>query len=122
MRLLIVAVAYGILFGVYPTIIAETFGINCLSQNWGIMTLSPIVFGNIFNIIYGRVYDAHSAILPDGSRDCPDGLYCYSAAYWVTFGGALLGVMLSVWSIRHDHVTKHKARKEARGRDLAREA
>src|SRR5688572_22971956 len=32
---------YGFLFGVFPSIVAETFGIRGLSQNWGFMTLSP---------------------------------------------------------------------------------
>lgn len=43
--------AYGFLFGVYPALVAETFGVNGLSQNWGTMTLAPVVFGNIFNLI-----------------------------------------------------------------------
>ncbi len=45
--------AYGFLFGVYPSLVAECFGVNGLSQNWGCMTLAPIVFGNIFNLLYG---------------------------------------------------------------------
>ena len=46
-------VAYGALFGVFPSIVAEVFGINKMSQNWGWMTLSPAISGNIFNILYG---------------------------------------------------------------------
>ena len=34
--------AYGILFGVYPSIVAETFGIHGLSQNWGILRKSVV--------------------------------------------------------------------------------
>lgn len=45
--------AYGFLFGVFPSLVAECFGVNGLSQNWGCMTLAPIVFGNIFNLLYG---------------------------------------------------------------------
>ena len=33
---------YGFLFGVFPSIVAETFGIKGLSQNWGFMTLAPV--------------------------------------------------------------------------------
>lgn len=47
--------AYGILFGVFPSIVAETFGIHGLSQNWGLMTLSPVISGNVFNLFYGSV-------------------------------------------------------------------
>ena len=111
--------AYGFLFGVYPALVAETFGVNGLSQNWGSMTLAPIVFGNIFNLIYGHIYDQHSIILPDGQRDCKDGLYCYRNAYFVTLGASLIGVFLSLFNIHRDRVGKLKKRIE---RDRAREA
>ena len=114
------AVAYGFLFGVYPALVAQEFGINGLSQNWGCMTLAPVIFGQLFNLLYGSIYDHHSNILPDGHRDCPDGLNCYRSAYWVTFAASLAGVGLSLWSIRHEHVVKAKLRKSAR--DEGREA
>lgn len=38
----------------------------------------------------------------------------------MTFGASVAGVVISLWSIRHDHVTKAKMRKL--GRDLGREA
>ena len=111
--------AYGFLFGVYPSLVTEAFGVNGLSQNWGTMTLSPILFGNIFNLIYGHIYDRHSIILPDGQRDCKDGLYCYRDAYFVTLGSSLIGVLISLWCIHHDWVARLKKRK---ARDRAREA
>ena len=111
--------AYGFLFGVYPALVAETFGVQGLSQNWGTMTLAPIIFGNIFNLIYGNIYDRHSLILPDGQRVCKDGLYCYRNAYFVTLGASLVGVGLSLWCIHHDWVAELKNRKS---RDRAREA
>ncbi|KAL9632399.1 MAG: hypothetical protein Q9164_005339, partial [Protoblastenia rupestris] len=61
--------AYGFLFGCFPALVAETFGVHGLSQNWGCMTLAPVVSGNIFNLLYGRIYDRHSVILGDGTRD-----------------------------------------------------
>ena len=111
--------AYGFLFGVYPALVAEAFGVKGLSQNWGTMSLAPIVFGNLFNLIYGHIYDQHSIILPDGHRDCRDGLYCYRGAYFVTLGASLVGVMASLWSIHHDWAAKVRRRKD---RDRAREA
>lgn len=111
--------AYGFLFGVYPALVAETFGVNGLSQNWGSMTLAPIVFGNIFNLIYGHIYDRHSIILPDGQRDCKDGLYCYRNAYFVTMGASLVGVIFSLGSIHHARAAKMKKLKDG---DRAREA
>lgn len=113
--------AYGFLFGVYPTLVVETFGIAGFSQNWGTMTLAPILFGNAFNSVYGWVYDGHSVIRGDGARDCRDGLECYRNAYIVTTVACILGVGVSVWSIRHDYVGKREG-KSAKERDYSREA
>ena len=102
--------AYGFLFGVFPSLVAEAFGINGLSQNWGWMTLSPVISGNVFNLLYGRIYDYHS-VIKNGRRACPDGIECYRTAYWVTFGASLAGMLISLWSIRHDNVIKSRRRK-----------
>jgi hypothetical protein len=108
--------AYGFLFGVYPSLVAETFGIHGLSQNWGFMTLAPVVSGNIFNIFYGIVYDSHSEILPGGERQCDEGLACYRSAYMVTIGACALGLAVSLWNIHHIHM---KRVKDAKRQELA---
>ncbi|KAI0158924.1 major facilitator superfamily domain-containing protein [Pestalotiopsis sp. NC0098] len=87
---------YGFLFGVFPSIVAESFGIHALSQNWGYMTLSPVISSNVFNLFYGWVFDAHSIVEPDGSRDCTEGLSCYRAAYLVTICACALGVAVTL--------------------------
>lgn len=92
-------VAYGFLFGVFPSLVAHTFGIGGLSQNWGIMTLAPIFSGNVFNPLYGHIYDQHSVVGPDGNRSCPDGLACYQAAYYMTFFSGVAGIVVCLWSI-----------------------
>ena len=69
-------IAYGFLFGVVPSLVAHTFGIGGLSQNWGFMILAPVLSGNVFNLLYGSIFDKHSVVGPDGERDCPDGLGC----------------------------------------------
>ncbi|KAI9736066.1 MAG: hypothetical protein M1818_006242 [Claussenomyces sp. TS43310] len=98
--------AYGFLFGVFPSIVAETFGIHGMSQNWGVMTMAPVVSGNIFNLFYGVVFDAHSKILDGGERVCDAGLDCYRNAYVVTIVSCVFGLGVSLWSIRHGHVRK----------------
>ncbi|ESU07297.1 hypothetical protein FGSG_01930 [Fusarium graminearum PH-1] len=68
--------AYGFLFGVSPSLVAETFGVGGLSQNWGFITMAPVFSSNIFNLFYGKIYDAHSVtvfnatVLPIGSHYC----------------------------------------------------
>ncbi|TDZ28254.1 putative membrane protein [Colletotrichum trifolii] len=106
-------IAYGFLFGVFPSIVAETFGIHGLSQNWGLMTLSPVVSGNIFNIFYGKIYDEHSILGSDGERVCHDGLDCYRAAYIMTLVSCSVGLVSTLWVIRHQRL---KWAKEAKRR------
>ena len=106
--------AYGILFGVYPSLIAHAFGVHGLSQNWGTMTLAPAIFGNIFNILYGRVYDSHST---GGDMVCDRGVACYASAYWVTFGSALAGIGLVGWSIWHENRERMRSVVMERERD-----
>ncbi|KAI4095776.1 MAG: hypothetical protein LQ339_007139 [Xanthoria mediterranea] len=110
----ITGLAYGFLYGVFPSLVAQAFGVNGLSQNWGAMTLAPIIFGNIFNLLYGHIYDHHS-YGHDGQMTCPEGLECYKRAYWLTLGGSCLAVGLSLWSIRYAN------RKQSRTRHFERD-
>jgi MFS family permease len=95
--------AYGFLFGCFPSLVAEAFGIHGLSTNWGCMTLSPVISGNIFNLFYGMIYDKHSIIKPGGERECTEGLACYRSAYLVTVVACLLGFVVSLFSIWNTH-------------------
>ncbi|CAG8973251.1 hypothetical protein HYALB_00000010 [Hymenoscyphus albidus] len=111
--------AYGFLFGCFPSIVAEAFGVNGMSQNWGTMTLSPVISGNVFNIFYGEVFDAHSVIGKDGERVCNDGLQCYRKAYIVTVIACLIGLVVNLWSIRWTHLARleEDRMQELEGRD-----
>lgn len=114
---LLTGLAYGFLFGVFPSLVAHTFGIGGLSQNFGIMTLAPIFSGNIFNLIYGNVYDSHSSVVdPDGRRDCPDGLGCYQVAYYATFFSGVAGMFACFWSILRERRIHGTFRKIEHGR------
>ena len=105
--------AYGFLFGVFPSIVAESFGIHGLSQNWGFMTLSPVISGNIFNLFYGAVFDSHSVMGSDGEWSCPDGVDCYRNAYIVTFLAACVGIAVTLSIIRRQHL--RRLREEGKG-------
>ncbi|KAL1893213.1 hypothetical protein Cpir12675_004232 [Ceratocystis pirilliformis] len=106
---------YGFLFGVYPSIVAESFGIHGLSQNWGVMTLAPVASGNVFNMFYGMVYDAHSTREDDGLNVCADGLSCYRDAYKLTLMACVIGLVLTTLVIRHEH---RIGSKESKGRTV----
>lgn len=105
-----ILVAYGVLFGVGPSLVAEIFGVNGLSQNWGVMMTGPIIFGNIFNVLYGRIYDQHSQTRPSGHLECLQGLNCYKDAYWATFGSSFLGMVVILWCIHRRHVAQKRAK------------
>ncbi|KAF8457618.1 hypothetical protein BDZ91DRAFT_744170 [Kalaharituber pfeilii] len=94
--------AYGTLFGVYPTIVSEVFGLHGLSQNWGTMTISAVISGQIFNLFYGRIYDSHSIIIPGKPRECSEGIECYRDSYYITLLSSMLGLGLSLWTIKRN--------------------
>lgn len=106
--------AYGMLFGVYPSLVAHTFGVHGLSQNWGTMTLAPVVSGNIFNLLYGSIFDSHTIVEDDGTRECLIGRKCYSSAYLVTFFASIGGLVLCLWCIWHENQVAKRKMKEAR--------
>ncbi|KAI0368451.1 MFS general substrate transporter [Pilatotrama ljubarskyi] len=55
----LLGVAYGGLFGLFPTMVIEWFGLPHFSENWGFVSLSPMIGGNILSIAFGRNLDAH---------------------------------------------------------------
>lgn len=109
--------AYGMLFGVYPSLVAHTFGVHGLSQNWGTMTLAPVISGNVFNLIYGRIYDSHS-VLDDktGDRECLEGKSCYVGAFWMTLVASLGALALSLYTIWYEKRVEHERWKGKRRR------
>jgi len=108
--------AYGALFGVYPALVADAFGVNGLSLNWGFMTIAPVIFGNIFNLIYGSVFDAHSTTGPNGEVTCDLGIDCYRYAYWVTLIASIVSVAVSLGTVWRDGQKMHRIREVAEGR------
>ncbi|TKA55386.1 hypothetical protein B0A53_02310 [Rhodotorula sp. CCFEE 5036] len=54
-----VGFSYGTLFGLVPVVMLERFGIRDFAQNNGWLCLSPSVFANFSNLLFGAVYDSH---------------------------------------------------------------
>lgn len=106
--------AYGTLFGVCPTLVFEWFGMKHFSQNYGFVSLSPVVAGNVFNLLFGRVYDSHvpqdttilSSVMealrggrgdhPAARHLCMDGEECYRQVFVVTSVGCGVAVVVSL--------------------------
>lgn len=107
-------IAYGFLFGCFPSLVAQTFGAAGLAQNWGTMTIAPILFGNVFNMLYGGIYDARSQVVAQsGHAQCQLGLECYRTAYLVTFVTSLAAIAACLWSIRYEAASRGWHRKKS---------
>ncbi|KAF1992434.1 MFS general substrate transporter [Aulographum hederae CBS 113979] len=106
--------AYGALFGVYPALVADAFGVHGLSMNWGTMTVSPVLSGPLFNAVYGAIFDSHSKTLESGVMVCEEGLQCYRSAYYMTLGASLVGVGIALWAVNWDHRRKAEEEREMR--------
>ncbi|KAI7830536.1 major facilitator superfamily domain-containing protein [Gamsiella multidivaricata] len=53
----LVGLGYGSVFGVAPTIVSEWFGVNSFGSNWGWISVGNAIGGQIFNLIFGSLYD-----------------------------------------------------------------
>ncbi|EIW81731.1 MFS general substrate transporter [Coniophora puteana RWD-64-598 SS2] len=112
----VLGLTYGGLFGVMPTIVIEWFGLAHLSENWGYTSLSPLVGGNLFSLMFGRMLDAHddgsapssSTPAPDAvlhtraglpsEHQCFDGRACYADSLRITTAACCLALALSIWA------------------------
>lgn len=75
----LVGISYGAVFGLAPIIVVEWFGMAHVSENCGIIALSLLVMGNVFSMMFGWIFDAHSTHDEQGVR-CLEGTRCYSAS------------------------------------------
>jgi MFS family permease len=126
---ILTGLAYGALFGVYPALVTDSFGPSGLGINWGAMTMAPVLSGQFFNLMYGRIFDSHSQFEGDGKgggeRVCPDGRQCYAGAYVFTLVASLLGVGWCFWCMREERRGKmrdlrgHGHGREGEGRHVA---
>ncbi|KAF9648611.1 hypothetical protein BDM02DRAFT_2236725 [Thelephora ganbajun] len=87
---MLVGISYGGVFGLLPTIVVEWFGMAHFLENWGLVSLSPLVAGNVFSMTFGRIFDVHSSY----SRHeilCLEGVRCYSVSPYATVSACLCG-------------------------------
>ncbi|KAK4058021.1 hypothetical protein OIO90_000760 [Microbotryomycetes sp. JL221] len=105
----IVGFSYGSLFSVSPVVCLERFGLPSFGTNNGILTLSPSVFGNIANVLFGIVYDSHVFVEEDSSHNsgrtipvrakshlCTMGKQCFATAFKTTIVMSLCALLAAV--------------------------
>ncbi|KAF5102298.1 hypothetical protein D0Z00_000481 [Geotrichum galactomycetum] len=112
-----VGTAYGLMFGVFPTIVCDTFGIQHFSKNWGFVAISPVFTIFVFNRLFGTVYDHNSVadgyslllsstdVVAQGTLVCLKGAGCYSRAFAITSFVSLCTLVLIAWMI---YTEKHQ--------------
>ncbi|KAL0948954.1 hypothetical protein HGRIS_009059 [Hohenbuehelia grisea] len=126
---MILGLGYGSVFSMFPSMCIEWFGLPHFSENWGFLSMAPLVAGNLFSVAFGRNLDAHTpteappkASLSRASpntgtepiRQCMDGRACYVSTLHLTTAACALCVGLSVWAGWRD---RRKAMLEARRKE-----
>src|SRR5712672_1181946 len=82
------------------------------SENWGILSVFPVLGGNVFSIAFGRNLDAHAPpeepspnVLPTSSeRQCLAGRECYVQTLYLNLWACVIVLGLAVWAGRRDWV------------------
>jgi len=97
----LVGISYGGVFGLLPTITIEWFGMAHFSENWGLVSLSPLVAGNIFSMVFGRIFDANSSY-NGHAMCCREGVQCYSTSLYVTTWACFCALILALVAAKRD--------------------
>jgi len=120
--------AYGAMFGLFPTVIIEWFGLPHFSENWGFVSLSPVLGSNAFSIAFGRNLDAHappsseapalnstSYPVPEhvsslsrrgglpSATQCLEGRACYRDSLKLTIAACCIALGLAMYAGWRDH-------------------
>lgn len=72
----LVGLFYGAIFGAFPGIVSDSFGVKRLSSNWGVVALAQIPFSSYLAIRVGKYFDTNSS----ASGNC-FGTKCFEGAY-----------------------------------------
>jgi hypothetical protein len=90
-----------LLFSVFKLSVAH------FSENWGIISIFPVLGGNLFSIAFGRNLDAHEPppATPSpsiaGTR-CLDGRGCYVQTLYLNIWACVIALGFSFWASRRD--------------------
>ena len=105
----------------------EYFLLAHFSENWGFVSLAPLIGGNLFSILFGRNIDAHvisastdpkpitEAALPRApgpGGQCLEGRVCYASTMTVTTFACLLALILSLVAAWRDRRKKESIENE----------
>ncbi|ORZ34741.1 major facilitator superfamily domain-containing protein [Catenaria anguillulae PL171] len=96
----IIGYAYGTLWSLSPSIVAEWVDPLKFGGVWGFMTFVPALSQQMTNFVFGALFDAHREAAPaiGGSvlGECR-GTGCFAGAYLVTMGMCVVGTICAVF-------------------------
>ncbi|KAG8874508.1 hypothetical protein FRB97_008452 [Tulasnella sp. 331] len=110
--------AYGGMFGLLPVITYEWFGLKHYSENWGYVSVAPVIAGNIFSLAFGKNLDSHastpsasgfhqstpspSTLFVRGGLPsellCYQGRECYIDSLQMTISACIGAILLSIYA------------------------
>lgn len=86
---------YGGFHGIAPCLTFEWFGLRHAARNWSLVALAPVISGNVFNLLFGKVFDSH--VPKTGpSHQCLEGEECYRTAFLVTSAATAGSVVIAL--------------------------
>ncbi len=92
--------SYGILFTIYPTIIASVWGVESIGTNWGMFMIAPAIGSLIYGVLFAVKYDKQNCAGLVG-KNVEEIQKCFSTTFDVTFLGFVIafGVVLFIWRV-----------------------
>jgi len=112
--------AYGGMFGLLPVITYEWFGLKHYSENWGFVSIAPVIAGNVFSVAFGKNIDSHAStpstmdldlsstyphkpsLFPRGGLPsellCYQGQECYVESLRMTTLACTAAILLSIYA------------------------
>lgn len=78
----IIGGSYGLVFGTYPAVVADSFGTKTFSTTWGLICTGPLITLFFLNKYFGYIYDANT---DSKTGICYKGNECYKGAYELSF-------------------------------------
>ncbi|KOG97487.1 uncharacterized protein DI49_4239 [Saccharomyces eubayanus] len=90
--------SFGVLFGTFPSVVADRFGTNGYSTLWGVLTTGGIFSVSIFTELLGRNFKANTI---GSNENCKRGVLCYSHTFMVTEYCAVFTLLFVLALIGH---------------------
>ncbi|KAF9907935.1 hypothetical protein EC991_010374 [Linnemannia zychae] len=91
---LLIGLGYGSVFGVAPTIVSEWFGVSNFGTNWGWISIAPAVGGQVFNLVFGWLYDIEAQ--HEHTLEC-FGTECFHTSFVLGSISSFIGVCVLIY-------------------------